>query len=249
MKTKTLGLVVLLALWSLTLAGCNKTNTPTENTQIANPAAVYCEEQGGTLQLEEWLCIFSDGSYCEEWSYFRNECQPGQIIYNTVEEVGLWMANPASVYCVEQGWESVIREDAEWNQYWICRFADWSEVDEWEYFRANTLSENNSELYSEDDLAAAKNAIMNKISEWEVSIESFEVTYNGDEISANNLPYCQSLNPEVTECAVFTSSFHIPEQDVQMAGAFEPNSDIYGYDWYLGRANAGEWEVLTNGFG
>ena len=78
---KTLWLVALLGIGALTLAGCNKTETPVENldenTEIANPAAVYCEENNGTLNLEEWLCMFDDGSYCEEWSYQRWECQPG----------------------------------------------------------------------------------------------------------------------------------------------------------------------------
>jgi putative hemolysin len=46
-----------LAIGALTLAGCNKSNTPVENpeeeVEIANPASVYCEENGGTLNLEE----------------------------------------------------------------------------------------------------------------------------------------------------------------------------------------------------
>ena len=67
---KKLWLVALLGIWALTLAGCNK-NTPVEN-PVEN--------------LEEWLCMFEDGSYCEEWSYQRWECQPGEIIYNTNSE-------------------------------------------------------------------------------------------------------------------------------------------------------------------
>ena len=31
------------------------------------------EEAGGTAGY----CVFPDGSECEEWAYFRNECQPG----------------------------------------------------------------------------------------------------------------------------------------------------------------------------
>ena len=54
MKTRNLGLVALLAAGVLTLTGCGKTETPTdENVEIANPASVYCEENGGTLVLEE----------------------------------------------------------------------------------------------------------------------------------------------------------------------------------------------------
>jgi len=88
MKTRTFGLVALLAISSLTLAGCNKAETPVEenNAEIANPASVYCEDNGGTLNLEEGLCMFDDGSFCEEWSYYRGECQPGDIIYNTIDE-------------------------------------------------------------------------------------------------------------------------------------------------------------------
>lgn len=84
MKTKTLGLIALLAIGCLTLAGCNKS----ENAEVANPASVYCEENGGTLLLQdgEWLCIFDDGTYCEEWSYYRDECKKGEIVYNTVNE-------------------------------------------------------------------------------------------------------------------------------------------------------------------
>jgi putative hemolysin len=48
--------------------------------QIANPASVYCLEQGGTLNLRDNLegqvgyCVFPNGNECEEWAYFRMEC-------------------------------------------------------------------------------------------------------------------------------------------------------------------------------
>ncbi len=84
MKIKTLGIVALLAISCLALTGCNKS----DNTEMANPASVYCEDNGWTLQLEEWawLCMFDDGSYCEEWSYYRGECEKGEIMYNTLDE-------------------------------------------------------------------------------------------------------------------------------------------------------------------
>lgn len=47
---------------------------------LANPAAVFCEEQGGTLDPRQTAegtstyCIFDDGTECEEWAYFRGEC-------------------------------------------------------------------------------------------------------------------------------------------------------------------------------
>jgi putative hemolysin len=53
----------------------------------------------------------------------------------------IWMPNPASVYCEEQWWKLNIVEDAEWNQSGICKLADGTEVEEWEYYRANHTEE------------------------------------------------------------------------------------------------------------
>ena len=50
---------------------------------LPNPAAVFCIEQGYELETRDEVggqasyCIFPDGSECEEWAYFREECQPG----------------------------------------------------------------------------------------------------------------------------------------------------------------------------
>ena len=51
------------------------------------------------------------------------------------------IANPASTYCVEQGWEIEIKEDSTWAQYGVCKLKDGTEVEEWEYFRANHKGE------------------------------------------------------------------------------------------------------------
>jgi putative hemolysin len=51
---------------------------------LANPASVFCEENGGTLEIREeaegqvGVCVFPDGSECEEWAYYRGECAPGE---------------------------------------------------------------------------------------------------------------------------------------------------------------------------
>ena len=53
--------------------------------ELANPASVYCKEQGGELEIRKGkaggfgVCIFDDGSRCEEWSFFRGDCEKGQI--------------------------------------------------------------------------------------------------------------------------------------------------------------------------
>lgn len=46
--------------------------------QIANPASVYCQEQGGKIEIIETAegqagqCVFNDGRKCDEWEFFRS---------------------------------------------------------------------------------------------------------------------------------------------------------------------------------
>ena len=58
---------------------------------------------------------------------------------STEESTGttVWMANPASVFCEEQGGTVNIVKDEEGNESGMCKLADGTEVDEWEYYRAN----------------------------------------------------------------------------------------------------------------
>lgn len=68
--------------WALTgallLAGCGaQTNV---ESGLANPASVYCEDSGYTLEIrrtdagEIGICHFPDGEECEEWAFFNGEC-------------------------------------------------------------------------------------------------------------------------------------------------------------------------------
>ncbi len=48
---------------------------------MPNPASVYCEQQGNKLEIytaadgsQSGVCVFPDGSTCDEWAYFRGEC-------------------------------------------------------------------------------------------------------------------------------------------------------------------------------
>jgi hypothetical protein len=73
---------------------------------LANPASVYCQEQGGTIEIRQdadggtyGVCIFDDGSECEEWAFVYTECRPGVVEQaeqdmrppriNVVQEAGL----------------------------------------------------------------------------------------------------------------------------------------------------------------
>lgn len=59
-------------------------------TSLPNPASVYCEQNGGKLEIvtaadgsQSGVCIFSDGSSCDEWAYFRGECGPAVVVSTT----------------------------------------------------------------------------------------------------------------------------------------------------------------------
>jgi putative hemolysin len=66
-------------------SACNSLiTTSTSETNLPNPASVHCEEQGGLVEMRQdesgntyGICIFPDGSECDEWAFFRGECTPG----------------------------------------------------------------------------------------------------------------------------------------------------------------------------
>ena len=72
-------IIIVISLFILLfLISCTKEES---KAGIANPASTYCIEQGGKLEIREnaegqyGMCILPDGTECEEWKYFRKECQ------------------------------------------------------------------------------------------------------------------------------------------------------------------------------
>lgn len=79
---------MLLIAVGLTATACGPigTVTPVDTDApagLSNPASVFCEANGGRLELRtasdgsvSGACLFADGTECEEWAFFRGECQP-----------------------------------------------------------------------------------------------------------------------------------------------------------------------------
>jgi putative hemolysin len=73
------------------LGACNpQPISPTPQTNLPNPASVYCEENGGQLEMRQdasggvqGICVFPDGSECDEWAFYRGECSPAGQNVNT----------------------------------------------------------------------------------------------------------------------------------------------------------------------
>ena len=72
----------------LVLSACAPITSPAQPAaHMPNPASVYCSEKGGTLDIrkdargnEFGICVFADGSECDEWAFLRGECKPGDTI-------------------------------------------------------------------------------------------------------------------------------------------------------------------------
>lgn len=63
---------------------------------FSNPASNNCQEKGGTLDMRKYqdgrsygVCIFSDGSECEEWKFLKGTCSLGD--FNTNDNI--WEGN------------------------------------------------------------------------------------------------------------------------------------------------------------
>ncbi len=75
--------IIMLALTACAVFRINSEPAVTEGTQVnmPNPASVLCEQNGNKLEIQtasdgsqSGVCIFPDGSTCDEWAYFRGEC-------------------------------------------------------------------------------------------------------------------------------------------------------------------------------
>ena len=112
---------VLAAISILLFAGCAGTQKPApipapaaNNTsapsaggtgQIANPASVNCVQKGYKLEIrtaadgsQTGYCIFGNGNECEEWAFFRGECNETHSI---IHKEGQMCGGIAGIMCAD----------------------------------------------------------------------------------------------------------------------------------------------------
>lgn len=77
----------MLLVMVVTTACSPEQATPTPGAALPNPASVFCEENNGTVEFRQdasggtaGICIFADGSECDEWAFYRGECHPGDSL-------------------------------------------------------------------------------------------------------------------------------------------------------------------------
>jgi putative hemolysin len=115
---------VLIVILGIGLSGCGTPTKEAENQStsdagLANPASVYCEGLGFELELRTddagsfGVCIFPDGSECDEWDFLAGRC--GQ----------------EHSYCEQQGFLIEAEEESNIGK---CVFTDGSFCMELDYF-------------------------------------------------------------------------------------------------------------------
>lgn len=77
----TIILLVLAACTAPQVQAPEPAATDIPQVNMPNPASVYCTEQGNIHEIriaadgsQSGVCVFADGSTCDEWAYFRGEC-------------------------------------------------------------------------------------------------------------------------------------------------------------------------------
>lgn len=71
--------IILMALTACT--------APQTQAGLPNPASVFCEQNGNKLEIrtaadgsQSGVCVFPDGSACDEWAYYQGECGPDIVV-------------------------------------------------------------------------------------------------------------------------------------------------------------------------
>ena len=75
--------IALVIVVVLSISACSGGDDDDDQSGIANPASVYCVEQGGTVDIrtdangdQTGYCVFADGTEVDEWAYYRGEADP-----------------------------------------------------------------------------------------------------------------------------------------------------------------------------
>lgn len=113
------------------------------------------------------------------------------------------------------------------------------------------ISYGTSSIYSMQDMDEAIDVIISEFSTWE-GCELHSIAYSSDEFcNASNIAWMNELeeNGEAeehfTQCIMFTSSFHTPKYN---AGAWNPDEEYTGWEWWLARSESGQWKLMTGGY-
>lgn len=97
----------------------------TPKAALPNPASVYCEQNGGKVDLRAdasgavaGACMFPDGSECGEWAYFRGECKPGDSLAKPGEPTATVPASTPALTLA--GLRNAVYHSPDWGDYQLA---------------------------------------------------------------------------------------------------------------------------------
>lgn len=71
--------VAILLATTLAVGSCGDD----DDAELPNPASEFCEDQGGTVEIERddeggerGVCVLPDGTRVDEWEYYRDNAEP-----------------------------------------------------------------------------------------------------------------------------------------------------------------------------
>ena len=114
-----------------------------------------------------------------------------------------------------------------------------------------------SELYKQEELEAAAVQVKCEFASF-AGCELHNLRYAGDECNTEeNLKWLNSIEEnskdaaksegqkKYTQVVEFLADFHTPTGDV---GAWEPDTEMQDYQWWLARSEGEGWQLITNGY-
>lgn len=168
-RTRNFTIITVLVALIIILTACtptlDKTQEPTDvqlnSVSLANPAAIYCEGLGYSMESvernggEDADCVFLDGSHCAQWDFLSGRC--GQSFS----------------YCEQQG--GVLEAGG---NIGICRFSDGSYCDEYAFFTNECAMGENPGEASATDVEEDSYPLETEIAFEDIEIQTFDDAFN-----------------------------------------------------------------------
>lgn len=160
---KTLSLVAILWLWTVLLTWCNSKNVWDVDYDLSTEVwrQLHCyaqfqkdvrannywaewvrEVSNGFTTLVEWK-VNADGEEYNLVCNYPDDLGEFSINYTPVDAPEIW--NPASEYCLNQGWSYEI-VSTETDIYGECTLPDGTKCEEWAFYNGECWAENNEEI-------------------------------------------------------------------------------------------------------
>ena len=135
MYAKTFKTLVMIAFFALIISSCAPAapetpastspappvTPPSGDANMPNPASVYCEDQGYTVEIrtaedgsQSGVCVFSPGDECDEWAYYRGECGPSSGATESIPEAVVSARDAALSYVESKYSDRAPAQDLAW---------------------------------------------------------------------------------------------------------------------------------------